>query len=199
MMRLIQTLVLAMLYIVPARGQGALYLESFEADVRGQSILLQWVTQKGFTCEDVIIEYSTDTFQWNEIHKIPGICGSEQERKEYSYIFNEAKAGKINYFRIDLGVFGYSEVLRVAPVITGIAVAPNPLTESTVVYLVNPFREEVQVELAQLDGKVLLTKNLGTVSQFHFRDLVWPNPGIYTLLLTIGDAEPKYIRISVSE
>ena len=197
MMRVSFILLLMTCSMFMVYGQGALYLESFQGDVRGKSILLQWVTQKGFTCEDVKVEYSTDTTNWEEIHKIPGICGSEQQRKEYTYIFEGATPDKVNYFRIDLGVFGYSEILKVPPVISGIAVIPNPITENSTIHFANPFRENVHIELVQSDGKVLSYTDLGAVTEFRFQRYFNPESGVYFVLLIVGDSEPKYVRISV--
>lgn len=197
LMRLLYTLMLVACCTYMVQGQGALYLKSFQGDVRGKSILLQWVTQKGFTCEDLVVEYSTDTINWKEIHKIPVICGSEQERKEYSYIFDHAIPDKVNYFRIDLGVFWFSDILKVSPVISGIAVVPNPVTENTNIHFSNQFRENVRIEFTQMDGKVLIYKDKGPVNEFSLRRHFNPGYGFYILKLMVGDAEPKYVRISV--
>jgi len=135
---------------------------------------------------------------WKEIHKIPGICGSEQERKEYSYIFDGATPDKVNYFRIDLGVFGFSEILKVSAVISRIAVIPNPASENTRVHFSNPFRQNVHVELVQTDGKMLASKDIGPVNEFTLHRHFNPGYGFYILKLIVGDAEPKYVRISVA-
>lgn len=181
-------------------AQDALYLESFNGEVRGQSILLEWVTEKGFTCEDLVVEYSTDTLNWQEVHKIPGICGSESERQQYAFIFREPQKGKKNYFRLDLGVFGYSALLEVRAIpdkLSDIRIFPNPATMKSMVQFHNSGREEVTVQLFYADGQMLAERSMGRISEFRLNEILRPEPGIYLLVIRRGSLEPKVTRLVI--
>jgi hypothetical protein len=128
-------LVLFSLGVNAQDGDG--YLANFTGNHYKKSALLLWTTKIGFSCSDIKIEHSTDTTNFEAIYTWPGICGATTTEVDYTYEVLDLTPGMVHYFKLNMGFFGTSSVIKIfVPLVAKTAlIAPHPATfESKLVY-----------------------------------------------------------------
>ena len=89
------------------------YLTAYTVEEEKGAILISWTTSAGFTCEDIQVQFGIDSNKLETVYTYPGICGSENKAENYTYLFRDVKYNQPNYFKIDLGSYGVSDLLEI--------------------------------------------------------------------------------------
>ena len=76
-----------------------------------QSFLVNWTIDSGKTCQGQNILHSTDGVNFEEVGHISGICGNLSEPVDYSFTHSNPVPNAINYYRIELGGYGVSQIV----------------------------------------------------------------------------------------
>lgn len=165
------------------------YLENFDLDIDGSSVLVSWTTTEGFRCEDLTVEYATDTFLWQEVHRYPGICGSESKAENYDFLFRSPAKNIKVYFKINLGRYGVSEVISTIIreyALSGMQFVPHPANSSSILYLNNGKKEEVELSIYSMKGELLFHREFGRLNQIGLFELTQLPNGLYLASVSIG-------------
>jgi murein DD-endopeptidase MepM/ murein hydrolase activator NlpD len=147
--------------------QAALPVEllNFEANAKGQNVLLEWQTLSETNNKGFEVQKSTGLNDWETIEFIEG-QGSTSERSSYSFV-DQSPFGGNNYYRlkqIDFdGNFEYSEVRFVAfqrakEVIVA-EIAPNPIQNKLLNIYLSAFPEsDVDIQIINPLGQMVFQK-----------------------------------------
>ena len=88
-------------------------LDRFTAQQVNNEVLLNWTIKSGFTCNGIEILSSSDSLNFTNIGKIEGICGAVDEPISYTFSHKAPAQNKINYYRLELGGVGSTEIISV--------------------------------------------------------------------------------------
>jgi hypothetical protein len=165
------------------------HLKRFNVETLNNKLLVTWTTKAGFTCQDVHIELSTDSIHWDRKATYFGICGDTTE-KDYRLVVDSPYTNAVNYVRLVLGEFGFSQVLqiRVVDMGTPFKVVPHPANSNGKIYVENTAKENLTLQFYTLEG--VLIEELYTYSnEFSLNDFPFSGHFIYVLLNK--DRNPK--------
>ena len=115
-------------------------LDSFKAINNNGKVYLNWVISSGSTCSGIQIYRSTDSQQFEIIWDIPGVCGSSSSPQAYDFTDINPVKNRINYYRLELGGNGSSEIVSVEIIDIndgGFQIRPNPVSEKARIYFAN--------------------------------------------------------------
>lgn len=160
-------------------------LDDFSVFQHQDQVYLSWVISRGNTCNGITIERSTDGISFSEIGYIAGICGSPDFAQPYSYVDERPAPNQINYYRLELGLQGYTEVRSVEFIHApddGFILRPNPASHMVELLFRNPRSQEHIIELYNLSGALVLQHN--TLDQQAELDISGVPAGVYLLRLT---------------
>lgn len=144
-------------------GGGALPIElvSFDGDVVGQSVLLEWVVASQVNNDYFTIERSLDCENWEKISKIPG-AGNVNTLMTYK-IYDENPYNGISYYRLSqtdydgkFEVFSPISMIYDKPII--LSINPNPVDDELHLYLEETLRGVTHLTLFNTKGQKLYTK-----------------------------------------
>lgn len=110
-------------------AQTSSILSFFFASENNGTVYLSWQIIAGSTCSGIQIHRSTDNINFIEVGDIPGICGDLTSPQDYDFTDFSPIKNSINYYRLELGNNGFSQVLSVEVIDiseTGFQVRPNP-------------------------------------------------------------------------
>ncbi|MBA3649815.1 MAG: hypothetical protein H0W62_14945 [Chitinophagales bacterium] len=155
------------------------FLVNFSAIQNEQVVHLSFTLKGGITCLGTQIERATDGIHFAAIGSIAGVCGNSNFEVTYSYDDSMPVLNQSNFYRLQLGQLGYSQIvnLRVSDYSKGWQIIPNPATDEAVIYFQNKGNHQVIFKLYKEDG--LLIKTVTTISNsidLHKSDLM---PGHY--------------------
>jgi hypothetical protein len=158
------------------------YIKNFEAQAFGDRLLVSWTTKSGFSCQDIVIQLSTDSVVFANKATYFGICGDTTERN-YSITVDNPYLNAVNYVRLDLGKFGYSYVVSEEVIyITAAEIVPMPVQESSILYFENTLREELTINFYSFQGEkvysYITTGNSHRLSEFK------GSKGVYIYTIT---------------
>lgn len=155
------------------------FLKNFSATLYEKQVYLEWTTRIGFSCEDVVIEHTTDTLNFKSIYTWPGICGNQTREEQYLYILEDLGSGR-NYFRLDLGLSGKSQVIfvDVTPHSGAARVVPNPMAKEGVLYWNNSDNSEFTLQILNYQGGIIF-RAISTQNSFNLSDIQL-QPGVYS-------------------
>ena len=125
------------------------------------SVLLSFIMNKGYSCNGINIERSEDSINFYLIGDIQGICGNPDFDVAFQFIDQSPVPNAENYYRLDFGNLGYSEIVRVRFTkfnIAGFLFFPNPCKENCSLYFENPKNAEVEFLLFHISGKLIEQK-----------------------------------------
>lgn len=131
------------------------YLSDFSVSHSNDNVIISWTTSTDFVCEDVKVEHGLDTNKMAIVYTYPGICGVEGKEANYFFVFKSLIFNKINYFRINLGVFGNSTIAQTTIIKrTGLKplVTPNPATMQSVINFSNNNRDVAEIQIFHSNG-----------------------------------------------
>jgi hypothetical protein len=69
--------------------------------------------ETGAICNGISIDRSSDSINFTEIGRIPGICGDPDYQFPFRFVDSFPVLNKTNYYRLFLAQFGYSDVRSV--------------------------------------------------------------------------------------
>ena len=104
-------------------------LNSFSASENNGNVYLSWQIVAGSTCNGIKIYRSANNISFVQIGDIPGICGNISFAQDYDFTDFEPIKNAVNYYRLELGNNGYSQVLAVEVIDiakNGFQLRPNP-------------------------------------------------------------------------
>jgi len=136
------------------------YLKNFFAIQQGETVYLRWTIEAGNTCEGTRIQHSTDGITYTETGEIPGVCGSPDQPVSYDYTDSVPVVNQYNYYRLEMGLLGYSSPLFVEVVIlndNGYTIQPNPVVNTSILRFDNPDSESHEVCLINSMGSVVFS------------------------------------------
>jgi hypothetical protein len=160
-------------------------LDDFSVFQFEDEVYLSWVIGRGNTCNGITIERSTDGQFFEEIGHIPGICGSPDFAQPYSHSDKHPAKNQVNYYRLELGLQGYSEVRSVEFVYVGndgFQIRPNPAIDQCRILFNNRLSHQHQLEIFSVSG-ALLEQHQSNSNQFEL-NVSNLNGGVYLIRLT---------------
>lgn len=86
-------------------------LRSFSAVKQTEGVLLKWVIKGGQQCQGTMLHRANDSFVFEVINDIPGICGDFTEDETYTFLDTVPFPNTINYYRLELGFQGFSDTV----------------------------------------------------------------------------------------
>jgi hypothetical protein len=121
------------------------------------SIQLNWITNAGFTCSDLLIERSEDLSSFNEVYRHSGVCGSTSEELSYFWVDSDALPG-ISYYRIQEALGQFTDTIEVINPIGNdeVIMFPNPASNEVSIYKTNPDAKISTLLIYDLRGKLIL-------------------------------------------
>ena len=159
-------------------------LDRFQAKVNNGQVLLSWTIEQGSTCNGIAITRSSDSLNFTQIGDIEGICGSLSEPVNYSFADISPVANRKNYYRLELGDVGSSEIISIEVVALneeGYYAFPNPGTLSTRIYFSNKQLKRAELKLFNVNGSK--TSEIFSQQDFFDIDLTGLNAGLYLFLI----------------
>ena len=186
--------IIASLFLLPwslATAQKNQALGGFAGAQIKDSVYLAFTLKGGYTCNGIVIQRSSDSVSFTSIGDIQGVCGSPVLEVDFDYYDTAPMNNTVNYYRLDLGNYGYSEVLEVyfkRLNAQGFVMSSNPCSSPCILYFENPLNKELQVQLFSHSGALLLNETIrGSTFDFNGHALA---TGLYRYLLT-GNGELK--------
>ncbi|HAW51895.1 MAG TPA: hypothetical protein DCX54_06130, partial [Flavobacteriales bacterium] len=88
-------------------------LDRFQANTVDSQVYLSWTIKKGSTCNGIKITRSADSLNFVEIGRIDGVCGDASSAVNYSFIDATPLLNRKNFYRLDLGDVGPSEIISI--------------------------------------------------------------------------------------
>jgi hypothetical protein len=141
-----------------ASSQSQTFLGKFSALESGGKIYLNWLVLAGNSCNDVEIHRASDTLSFSRIGINAGVCGSFTESLSYDYTDESPLINATNYYRLDLGVYGYSDIVAVDVIgidDSGFQLRPNPMQTEGLLYFNNVNQEKVELTIMTVNGNVV--------------------------------------------
>lgn len=163
MVRILAIILLALGGAAAAPAQEADdFLSSFFAVQEDEQVYLRWTIKGGNTCDGTRIQRSADQLNYVEIGEISGICGSPDLPVTYDFTDSLPEKNRINYYRLELGQYGFTSPLAVELIILnddGYALHPNPLSTRSKLSFANPGAETLRFTLVNIQGKTVLQQS----------------------------------------
>ena len=147
--------VFSIVFTLLSVGQTNQVLGVFSVQQISNSIKISWIVRSGYSCTDVNVEHSLDSSNFISIYTYPGVCGSVSKDEEYYFIQQDPAMNTKNYYRINLGNYGYSEVLQITFFNygnTGCNVVPNPIGNAGMIKFNNPGNTKFNLEVSDSMG-----------------------------------------------
>ena len=163
-------------------AQESEYLSNYSVGVKGDNMIVSWTTSADFRCEDLAVEHSLDSATFVSVYVYPGICGTEGKEANYFFVFKNVVFNKINYFRINLGIYGYSGVLNSTIVKNDKAqavLAPNPANINSLIHFSNDHKDLAEVQLYNSMGQAIGVSLITNGRSVRLSDLSTLNSGLH--------------------
>lgn len=175
-------------------AQDASLLDNFSAFEYNGSIYLNWTVSAGTTCNGIDVYRSGDNASFNHIGRIPGVCGSNSSPVSYSFTDENPIPNNTNYYRLELGNFGYSTTIShvfISIQNNEFQIRPHPVTSSSEskIYFNNSTKKEYEFILYNLIGVKHL--RLTTTENFFPLSKDFISSGIYVFTIAPVGSQPK--------
>lgn len=168
----------------PSAAAQGVELDDFSVFQYEEEVYLSWIIARGNTCNGISIERSADNIHFEEINYIPGVCGSATSPQPYSFSDKHPLKNQVNYYRLELGLQGYSETRQIEFLYVddnGFEVRPNPASDQTQILFNNPKGQLYELEIYSLAGALMDSRSSnGTRISLNVSDF---QSGIYLLKL----------------
>lgn len=166
-------------------AQNNTILDKFTATESKGKVYLSWIISSGKTCDGTQIMRSDNNLSYSQIGEISGVCGSSSEPVPYSFIDENPVLNAINYYYLELGTSGVSEIISVEIIGTGndgYQIRPNPVFDKAQIFIENKKSESHELWLYNLSGKPVA--QLNTNSEYFDFDATGLSSGIYIFTIT---------------
>lgn len=132
------------------------YVKNLRAKMVGDQVFVSWTTKAGFTCQDIEIQLGLSDTSFQTANIYYGICGDTTER-DYNILLDSPYFNQTNYLRLDLGAFGYSDVINFfALYIEGSSVFPNPIRQNSVLRVNNSNFQTLDLIIYNHQGRKII-------------------------------------------
>jgi hypothetical protein len=135
-------------------------LDNFLIVENNGTVFLHWTITSGSTCNGIQIYRSRDGKQFTEIGSIAGVCGGSSSPTPYDFTDKNPIKNITNYYRLELGGNGTSEVLSLEIIDIangGYQIRPNPVSTNAKIYFDNNKMAEHEFVLYNISGKIVTT------------------------------------------
>ena len=86
-------------------------LRSFSAVKQPNGVLLKWIIKGGEQCQGTKVYRADDSYFFEELNRIPGVCGSTTADEEYAFFDSVPFPNSNNHYRLELGFQGFSDTV----------------------------------------------------------------------------------------
>lgn len=155
------------------------------------SVFLSWSIIAGSTCNGIQIFRSTDSTNFSQIGEIYGVCGSVDFEQPYDFTDNNPVKNKVNYYRLELGSQGFSQVVSVEIIdieSNGYQIRPHPANTETKIYFDNNKKQEYQLILYNMNGIEVFTTT--AKEDFFLLNTSLLQSGLYLFTISISGNPP---------
>ena len=164
-------------------------LNNFTGFQQDKSIHLSWTFSSGSQCNGTVVFRSQDGRIFQEIGKIPGVCGASETPVTYSFTDSMPLPNTVNHYRLELGNQGFTTTLAIEFFVPGKGGYSIITSESGIEVLVNkpPTRKGVaqifdirgnQVDEFEFSARrISLTQNQTSPGAYIFR-LIYENGAV---------------------
>lgn len=149
-MKLYFVAVFSIIFTLLSVGQTNSVLADFSVQQINNSVKISWTIRSGYSCTDVNVEHSLDSATFISIYTYPGVCGAISKDQEYYFIHQDPAKNTKNYYRMNLGNFGYSEILPINFSDygnIGYSITPNPIINTGKLKFNNPGNAKFNFEV----------------------------------------------------
>lgn len=191
-MKLINSICILLFVSQSVFSQQNTILGHFSASENNGNVFMSWQIIAGSTCNGIQIYRSTDSLHFVEIGDIPGICGNISAAQDYDFTDYQPEKNKINYYRLQLGNTGYSEIVAVEIIhleTGGYQVRPNPVADYARIYFDNEKQALMFFTLYNTNGAAINSVSANN-NYFDF-DSTTLKSGLYFFSITNPDNEVK--------
>lgn len=165
-------------------SQDDIPLDKFSVEELNGVVSLSITISSGNICNGVQFYRSTDSLNYELIGQIQGYCGSISEPISYQFTDEHPVKNTRNYYRVNLGGYGYSNVISVDIIDlnkSGYQIRPNPASENVSIYFENKFKNNRTIYLYDLKGNKFY-QNQTTEKYVNFNVTNIPN-GLYVFVI----------------
>lgn len=157
------------------------FIRSFDLTVLDGRIHVAWTMKGGSTCDGSEVFRSTNGVDFTAIHRLDGICGDAELAITYSYMDDAPPELSTVYYRIKLGLEGYSSIKSAA--FTQITTSeqrffPTPFRDEATLLLNVPSSARVDLLIFDMAGRVVWERE-GLVGREHRIQLPGVQAGLY--------------------
>jgi hypothetical protein len=173
-------------------------LVAFELNRYQNTVVVTWEIESGNLCSGVQVEHSSDSINFTSIYDYPGVCGSSTANERYSFSHTNPISNAKNYYRINLGTNGISEVLSITFVKVeenGYALFPMPLESGSKIYFSNDNNETVAIAIYNSSGAIAYQSKPTKTNEFNLGNIPLPI-GLYHFIIIMADkksVEGKFV------
>ncbi len=167
-------------------------LENFTVSENNGKVYLSWSIVSGSTCNGIQIYRSTDSINFAPVGSIAGICGSSSSAINYNFTDENPVKNKLNFYRLELGNSGSSEILSVEVIdieANGYQIRPNPVISNGKIYFDNNSKREHKLFIYNLIGIQILSS--ATKENFFELNTEKLLSGIYLFTISTEGNLPK--------
>lgn len=137
------------------------FIAAFELTELEGNIRIDWTMQAGTTCNGTEVERSTDGASFAKVHRIDGICGSGTEPVPYTWLDEAPPEFTTLYYRVKLGINGYSSVKSVIfdqLTISDERFFPSPMADEATLILNVSSSATIDLLVYDATGRVVLQR-----------------------------------------
>jgi hypothetical protein len=158
------------------------YIKDFKVNQISQKMLVSWTTNAGFSCEDIVIEVSRDNEQFIGKATYFGICG-DLEEKSYQLMVDSPYYNSVNYLRLNLGTYGYSDTISlfILRIETALLV-PMPVNGSATLYFRNEMKQKALIKVYNQQGELIIVEETREAHSSVQWNLA---PGLYIYMIEL--------------
>jgi hypothetical protein len=167
-------------------SQDAPQVSKFTVDAINGKVYLNWTIEAGGTCNGIGILRSTDSLIFQEVGLLEGVCGSLSFPTNYSFTDDSPLENKTNYYKLDLGGNGFSQIVGIEVIIIGeedYVIFSNPLSDLSVLHFKNETNQVVELSVYDANGSLCLVKKTDE-SKLILEQAEFPSKGIYRFMLS---------------
>lgn len=167
-------------------------LDNFNLTDNYGKVFLSWTIISGSTCNGIQIYRSTDNISFIKVGDIAGICGSTSSPTNYNFTDENPEKNKTNFYRLELGGNGSSEILSVQIIDIesgGYQIRPNPVLAEAKIYFDNNRKLQNEIFIYNLSGKLVYTSS--TKKDFFELNAETFTSGIYLFIISTEENAKK--------
>lgn len=188
-------LVLSLVFAFKSYSQDPPVLQKFTVESINGKAYLNWTIEAGGTCNGIGILRSSDTSNFSQIGVLEGICGSLSFPTNYTFTDESPLENKVNYYKLDLGGNGFSQIVGVEVIIIGeenFVLFSNPVIERSTLHFKNETNQLAELKVYDQEGGVCLMKSTST-DKFIIDRIEFSKKGVYLFTISITENEKALV------